>query len=113
MPLPGGAILFISREMRNSFITREDVRRARSERAKAKKRIELAVRVLGQLGETAPTPAKPNSVEGHDGHSLWELPTGGACKRRVYCGTCEAHLVETHEPVEFVSFTVLLEEEKP
>jgi hypothetical protein len=56
---------------------------------------------------TGPTPVKP--VEGHEGHRLIELPTGGLCHRRVLCQTCEILLIETFEPASFVVLNVKTE----
>lgn len=66
-----------------------------------KKRITDAI-AKGLVGFGKIAPAKPKSVDGHDGHELWELPTGTICKRRVYCVSCEVELIETFEPAEFV-----------
>ena len=72
-----------------------------------KKITEAIAKMSGGFGKIAP--AKPKSVEGHDGHELWELPTGNVCKRRVYCVSCEVELIETFEPAEYVVLNVKTE----
>jgi hypothetical protein len=70
--------------------------------------MEKGFRRVATEGKPATEP-----VEGHEGHNLVELPTGGKCHRRVLCVTCEVSLIDTFVPAEFLRITIEQAKETP